>query len=194
MHAEMAAEWNALPADVRATGQEVIQHYADMHEREGIALVKYTIQQAIRKYRLAAVDEATVDKMVDWVRSGAPLPKQGHAGGYRLPQGILGKSADTIAAVKELRKIDGIYVPLTRRGKYFISATEKPYGTLSATKNLPAGATADASQAPTAEDPDPIVDRLLFKDRASLDAFTASSSEMVNVGTHATSTRRPARR
>ena len=166
----------------KQTARELIDHYRDMHERESIALVKYTIQQAIRKYHAGSVDEATIDKMVEWVRSGDAAANKGTQVDKDFRQ-ILGKSADTIAAIKELRRIDGIYVPLTRRGKFFISATETPYGTLGNPKNLPAGASADASQKATKSDPDPIVDKLLFKDRASLDAFTASSDEMVSTGT-----------
>ena len=159
MHAALANEFAALQPATQALARQTVDHYRAAKDQGSADIIRHAITNAIQYGRNLPAGKS-IDDAIQWIMSGdaakdvanqTQVDKDFHA--------ALGNTAETLAKVPFLRKTKGAYVPFMRRGKYFISATERPFGTLQNPKNVPPGATLDAEN------------RLLFKNEADLNAF-----------------------
>ena len=170
MHAELADRFAKLSPEAQKVIRQNIEHYRQTFEVENDAKIRHSIRQAIKGYHKKLPAGKTIEDAIKWVRSGAAArdaanqtqeDKDYHA--------ALGNTAKTLARIPELRKIKGVYAPMQRRGRYFITATERPFGTMANPLNIPPGATMDAEN------------RLLFSDKKALDAFQDSFPGQVHL-------------
>lgn len=167
-HARMAREWAQFPAEVQTLARDAAQHYRTMHDLQSAAHIKHAVQAAMKKYRATEKLPAgkTMDDVVEWVRSGAAARKEDErTADDKAFHAALGKTASTLADISELRKLDGLYFPLARRGKWFITAIEK--------LATPVGAVADPSS--------PDGNRFLFVDEKKLADFIENTNYIVKV-------------
>jgi hypothetical protein len=140
-HARRAAQWAGFSPEVRKTISDAAAHYRKMHELQTTAMITHAVTAAMKKYRVADKVKAagyTTGQVVDWVRSGnaARAVDERDATDVAM-HAALGESAETIGAIPELRRLKGLYFPLARRGRWFVTATEK--------LATPPGAVADPS-------------------------------------------------
>jgi len=168
-HAALEQEFATLSPEAQALARKTIDHYRAAKDQGSADIIRHGIDNAIQYGRNLPAGK-TMQDAVDWIMSGdaakdvanqTQVDKDFHS--------ALGKTAETLAKVPFLRKTKGAYVPFMRRGKYFISATERPFGTLANPKNVPAGAVLDAEN------------RLLFRNEADLNAFADTYGGQLSV-------------
>jgi len=172
MHAQLEKDWNALKSSGKTVGQQTIDHYRATAKLETEDIVRHSLDNAMKKFGATLPAGKTIDDAIQWIMSGHARRDAAHqTQADKDFHSALGKTAATVANVPMVREPKGVYVPFMRRGKYFISATERPFGTLANPKNLPAGATLDAEN------------RLLFRNEADLNAFADAHPTQVKVST-----------
>ncbi len=161
-HARLAAEFATFSPAVQKVARDAAAHYRKAWEMETKATVTYIVKAALKTYRARGNLPAgkTEQDVVDWVLDKGPLRKEDE----RTPldkefREALGNTADRLADITEARALKGLYFPLARRGKWFVTALEK--------LTTPAGAIAD----PTSPDGN----RFLFTDEAKARDYTGSS-------------------
>jgi hypothetical protein len=163
MHARLAKEWAALSPEAKKVGLDTIRHFRATADMTSRGIIRNALVNAQNKYGGKLPAGKTIDDAVNWVMSGAaardPANQTQEDKDYHA---ALGKTATSLADVPQVRSVQGVYVPFMRKGKYFISVTERPFGTMANPKNLPAGAVMDAEN------------RLLFKDEKQARAFADS--------------------
>ena len=149
-HAKAVKEWAKLTPEAQAMGKRVIDHYKKTHDLEMNAIVREAFNNAQDKYGGTLPPGVTIERAVRWVR-GIPEPGQttavdmaSHKDAERTQfdkdmHAALGKTGETLADVRELTKKKGIYVPLHREGKFFISGEEQVFDP----NNLPQGASVE---------------------------------------------------
>jgi hypothetical protein len=179
-HAKFAARFAKLSPAAKQLIRDIDNHYRKTFDVENDAKVRFSLGQALSGYHKKLPSGKTIDDAVNWVRSGgaARTPDEQTAEDKAYHE-ALGNTAKTLAAIPELRRIKGFYAPMMRKGKYFISVKERPFGTLKDQKNVPAGAILDAV---TDEEKD-APNRLLFRNRKDYDAFVGSHPGLIHAST-----------
>lgn len=179
-HDELQKAWNKLPQEAKDVGQMTIDHYRKAADIESRSIIREAIENAQQKFGTTLPQGKTIDDAVDWVMSGdATKDVSAQTQADKDWHAALGKTATTLAKVPFLRKVKGVYVPFMRRGRYFISSTERPFGTVGNPKNLPKGAVLDTTSAGKHDAPN----RLLFRNQADYDAFADSHPTQVKGST-----------
>ena len=174
MHPKLAARWAKLSPQTQKVGRETIAHMRKAGDLETDKFIEYSVGQALKAYRKKLPAGKSMKDAIAWVRGPGPTRAVAdQTADDKAFHDALGKTALTLAKVPELKRVRGLYVPLTRRGKYLITATAKVFDK----NNLPKGAVLDAD----AKTPLEKQNRLLFMNRADYDAFAASHPGQVSV-------------
>lgn len=173
-HAALAPRWAALTPEAKSLWDRMATHYAAQEELRLGKLVRNIVNAAVGKYDVKLPAGETTQSVVDWVMNGevdraAPVDPANPATGERTARDealhkALGKTAETLAGTRGMRRIKGTYIPLTRWGKYFFTAVHKV--------QVPAGAILD----PSAKDKNV----LIFADKQDLNAYTGSTDEQID--------------
>lgn len=106
---ELSAAYKALPEDLKALRQNLLQYYTDRQNMTALGLIKNQVLKA-----LGIEDDALARRIHDGNTTEADAKK---VGGKDIMQLIL--------ETKELAKLKGPYVPLMRRGTHVVRATYK---------------------------------------------------------------------
>ena len=126
MHAKLAEEWAKLPAEARAIANETVEHFRKMHDMDSQKTIKLAFTNAFTAHHKDLPAGKTMDDAIEWVRSGGAARKLEERTAEDVQwHKALGNTAETLANIPHLRRLEGIYVPLARRGKFFISGFEK---------------------------------------------------------------------
>lgn len=127
-HAKLSKEWAALSPEAQAMGKRLIEHYRRTGDLEVNAIIREAFQNAMKKFNNALPAGKTIEDAIAWVRSGGAARKLAErtAEDHEWHK-ALGKTAESMADVKELSRKKGIYVPLHRQGKFFISASDPAF-------------------------------------------------------------------
>lgn len=164
-HKRLAADYAALSKDAKDVAQATINHFRRAAETESRKHIAHTIRMAIRGYRAKLPAGKSVQDAIDWVMSGgAARIVEEQTADDKAWHTALGNTAETLAGVRELRRLRGIYVPFGRKGRFFIKATEKMPA-------LPRGAIRDGEN------------RFIFKNEKDLKAFANSYEGPIRITT-----------
>ena len=140
VHKEFAAEFAQFSPEAQALARELAEHYRAGWAQETKDTVTYVVKAALKTYRVRDKLPAgkTEQDIVDWVLArGAARVEDERTAEDKLYREALGNTADRLADITTARQLKGIYFPLARRGKWFVTATEK--------LAVPSGAVADPS-------------------------------------------------
>lgn len=124
-HAELSALYNKLPADAKALYSKLATHYQNLENTRIDLLVKNIIDAAIEKNGVKLPAGVSRDDAVTWVTTGSiDRIEEEQTQHDKDMHKALGSTAKSLKGTKEMRRVKGVYVPLTRWGKYFFTAKE----------------------------------------------------------------------
>jgi len=179
-HADSAKEFAGLSPAAQKLIKAHIKHYRQTFELENDAKIRHSLRSVLKGYHKQLPKGKTIDDAIDWVRSGgASRAVEDRTPEDKVWHDALGNTAKTLGSIPDLRKIPGVYAPMLRKGRLFITVKERPFGTIKNPKNVPKGAILDAL---TKKDED-APNRLLFANRKDYDAFVDSFPGQVSFGT-----------
>lgn len=125
-HARQAEVWAKLPAEAKALSNDLIEHYRKMHDMDSEKTIRLAFTNVFKAHHKDLPAGKTMEDAIEWVRSGAAARKLEERTAEDVQwHKALGSTAETLANIPHLRRLQGIYVPLSRRGKFFISGWEK---------------------------------------------------------------------
>ena len=162
-HAELSALYAKLPKDAKALYAKLSAHYQNLENTRVDLLVKNIIDAAIEKNGVKLPAGVSRDAAVTWVTDGSiDRIEEEQTQHDKDMHKALGSTAKSLKGTKEMRRVKGVYVPLTRWGKYFFTAKE-PIPT-------PAGATVD----PTSDG-----NVFIFDDIKKMQAYTGTTKDQI---------------
>jgi len=163
-HRNLKEKFDALPQEAKDLFTDITDHYADMHNKRIELVVRNVLEAAIEKNGVTLPAGVTPEQAIEWVIGGKIDKKEENRDQFDIDMHTaLKDTGKTLKGTREMRRIKGVYVPLTRWGKNFFTARQK--------LAVPAGATLD----PTAKDGNVFI----FTNTKDLDRYTGSTEDQV---------------
>ena len=133
-HRQARADFLALTHDQQVMWKKIVKFYKDQEESRRDALVDNILEGAIDNQNITLPAGMTQGEVKNFVLSGdIDKPIANMTPRQQQIMGVLGSTGLILQKNSHLRSIKGVYVPLTRQGKFVMSARER--------LQTPAGAT-----------------------------------------------------